>query len=391
MPVIYSYPYTQYSGIWTASQQADAKAAGTWPVPPEPHLFGWGFNGSGRLGLGNTTNYSSPKQVGNLTDWSIVSTNGGGLFGAAIKTNGTLWAWGNNGYGQLGQGNTTNRSSPTQIGALTSWLKLSAGYSWVAAIKADGTLWMWGRNDLGQLGLGNTTNYSSPKQVGALTNWSSVSCGYYVTGAIKTDGTLWTWGYNGTGALGYGNTTYYSSPKQVGALTTWASVTAGYMCMYAITTTGQLYAWGTNSNGELALGNTTAYSSPKQVGALTNWSSVSASSNVNGFALSIKTDGTAWAWGYNDYGTLAIPPSAPKSSPIQIGSLTTWYKVSASTGSSYGIATDGTAWAWGYNASYGELGLGNTNNYSSPKQIGSLTTWLQITGGYSFALAIAKT
>jgi alpha-tubulin suppressor-like RCC1 family protein len=252
-------------------------------------------------------------------------------------------------------------------------------------------LWTWGTNTLGQLGLNNTTNYSSPKQLGSLTNWSSVSCGYYVTGAIKTDGTLWTWGYNGYGTLGYGNTTYYSSPKQVGALTTWSFVAAGNLSMFAIKTDGTLWAWGSNSSGQLALGNTTSYSSPKQVGALTNWSFISPACYTNEFVLALKTNGTAWAWGYNDYGTLAIPPSAPKSSPIQIGSLTTWYKVSAGGLAAYGIATDGTAWAWGYNTSYGALGLGDTTNRSSPTQIGSLTTWLQITGGYNFALAIAKT
>ena len=88
-------------------------------------------------------------------------------------------------------------------------------------------LWSWGYNNIGQLGLGNTTNYSSPMQVGALTNWSSVSCGYAHTVSIKTDGTLWSWGYNGLGQLGLGNVTNYSSPKQVGALTSWTKLFKG--------------------------------------------------------------------------------------------------------------------------------------------------------------------
>ena len=96
-----------------------------------------------------------------------------------------------------------------------------------SSIKTDGTLWSWGYNNFGQLGLGNVTYYSSPKQVGALTNWSSVSCGYYHTVSIKTDGTLWSWGYNGIGQLGLGNVTNYSSPKQVGALTSWTKLFKG--------------------------------------------------------------------------------------------------------------------------------------------------------------------
>jgi alpha-tubulin suppressor-like RCC1 family protein len=392
MPVTYRYPYIQYGGVWTTSQATDAVASGTWAVPPAPHLLSWGFGNNGRLGLGNTTNYSSPKQVGNLTDWSIVSTAGGGLFSTAIKTDGTLWTWGTNSNGQLGLGNKTNYSSPKQVGALTNWLKVSAGYSWVAAIKTDGTLWTWGLNSLGQLGLNNLTYYSSPKQVGALTNWSSVSCGYYISGAVKTNGTLWTWGYNGYGTLGYGNSTYYSSPKQVGALTNWLSVTAGYLSIFAIKTDGTLWAWGLNSSGELGLGNTTIYNSPKQVGALTNWAIINSNANNGAFNLSIKTDGTLWSWGSNDHGNLGIGVvSAPKSSPIQVGTLTNWYKISAGARASYGIATDGTAWSWGKNSDYGQLGLGNQTSYSSPKQIGSLTTWIQITGGYNFALAIART
>jgi len=141
-----------------------------------------------------------------------------------------LYEWGQNNFGQLGLNNRTNYSSPKQVGSLTTWLNLSAGYYHALASKTDGTLWTWGRNSLGQLGLGNTTNYSSPKQVGSLTNWSSVFGSNYFTFGIKTDGTLWTWGQNSQGQLGLGNTTNYSSPKQVGALTNWstAAVGAGY-------------------------------------------------------------------------------------------------------------------------------------------------------------------
>ena len=149
-----------------------------------------------------------------------------------------LLSWGDNGYGQLGLGNTTSYSSPKQVGALTTWLTPSGEWGSFAAIKTDSTLWSWGRNNVGQLGLGNTTNYSSPKQVGALTNWSKVFGTVSGGGrrmAIKTDKTLWAWGSNGSGQLGLGNTTSYSSPKQVGALTGWLNVASGYSFTLAIT------------------------------------------------------------------------------------------------------------------------------------------------------------
>jgi len=141
----------QYSGIWTMQQVNAAIAAGTWPVPPGPSLLAWGRNSQGQLGLGNTTYYSSPKQVGTLKTWSIVAA--GNLSSAAIKTDGTLWAWGSNTNGQLGLGNTTNYSSPKQVGALTDWSYVSSSASnGTFAIRSNNTLWAWGNNLYGQLG-----------------------------------------------------------------------------------------------------------------------------------------------------------------------------------------------------------------------------------------------
>ena len=143
----------------------------------------------------------------------------------AIKTDGTLWTWGRNSSGELGLGNGTYYSSPMQVGALTNWVSVVGSQYWSMAIKSDGTLWGWGQNGNGQLGLGNNTSYSSPKQVGVLTNWANVSLGQIHTLALKTDGTLWSWGYNYQGSLGLGFTGgAISSPVQVGGLTNWSSV-----------------------------------------------------------------------------------------------------------------------------------------------------------------------
>ena len=162
-------------------------------------LWSWGSNYYGKLGLGDTASRSSPVQVGTTSTWSSVEYNRGGTHTLATKTDGTLWAWGENFSGQLGLANTTNRSSPVQVGALTTWSKVCCGLYNTAAIKTDGTLWTWGNNRGGQLGIGNIVYKSSPVQVGALTTWSKVSCGKAVTAAIKTDGTLWTWGDNNYG------------------------------------------------------------------------------------------------------------------------------------------------------------------------------------------------
>ena len=150
---------------------------------------------------------------------------------------GNLYAWGWNSYGQLGintASTTVYYSSPVQVGSLTNWKQVSGGYYHTTAIKTDGTLWTWGYNAYGQLGNGTTTNYSSPIQVGPLTNWKQVAGGQHHTAAIKTDGTLWTWGYNISGQLGNGNVGYYSSPIQVGSLTNWKQVAGVYNHTIAI-------------------------------------------------------------------------------------------------------------------------------------------------------------
>ena len=224
--------------------------------PTTGPLFQWGSNSLGQLGDSTFTSGSSPVQVG-TSSWSALAT--GDNFTAAIKTDGTLWTWGSNDYGQLGLNisYTQYRSSPVQVGALTTWALVSASSSHTAAVKTDGTLWTWGRGTNGRLGTGNILNRSSPVQVGALTNWSKVSAGNYFTASVKTDGTLWTWGYNGIGQLGDGTTLDRSSPGTVASGgTTWCSVSAGSRHVAAIKTDGTLWTWGANAFGTLGDGTT---------------------------------------------------------------------------------------------------------------------------------------
>jgi hypothetical protein len=299
----------------------------------------------------------------------------------STKADGTLWAWGNNGSGRLGLGNTSNYSSPKQVGGLNGWLKVSAGYSFGMAIKANGTLWGWGANAYGQLGLGNTTNYSSPKQIGGLVDWLTIATGYSHCAAVKTDGTLWTWGRNQAGALGLNNTTSYSSPKQVGAGTGWLKVAAGGYTGYtlALKTDGTLWSWGGNNYGQQGRGNTSASQSPAQVGASVDWSTI-VSAVQGDFVVATKTDGTIWSWGRNQVGQLGVGNVTYYSSPKQIGALTTWLQAACGYRHASAVKTDKTIWSWGRN-NYGQLGLNNTTNYSSPKQIGALVTWTQVTCG----------
>lgn len=344
-----------------------------------PNLFVWGEGTGGALGTGNTSSLSSPTLISSATSWS--SVNAGDAFSLATKLNGTLWAWGDNFYGNIGDNTNASRSSPVQVGALTNWSKVFSGRYSSYSIKTDGTLWSWGYNAWGELGLNNSgSNRSSPVQVGALTDWLRVSGGQSFALALKTNNTLWSWGFNNDGALGQNNNigNDKSSPTQVGALTDWISVGTGRKHGLAVRSSGSIWSWGANGAGQLGQNDRVYRSSPTQIGVLTNWLSVACG---NYHSLAIKTDGTLWAWGRNSDGMLGVNDIVYRSSPVQVGSLTNWLVVSGSQSNSYAIKTDGTLWSWGANSA-GRLGqnTGTTAARSSPVQVGSLTTWVNVAG-----------
>jgi len=347
-------------------------------------LYSWGRNVDGQLGQNSTAYLSSPVQVGVLTNWSKVSASSFCSF--AIKSDGTLWSWGRNGNGQLGQNSTVNVSSPVQVGALTNWASVSAGNNFCTAIKTDGTLWSWGNNSNGRLGQTSSpiVYKSSPVQVGALTDWSKITASVNFCFAIKTDGTLWSWGDNVDGQLAQGTTNSQSSPVQVGALTTWSQVSAVSRNGVALKTDGTLWTWGRGGNGVLGLNNQGFYSSPTQVGALTTWSKIT---TIYYACAAVKTDGTLWTWGMNNNGRLGLNDTTNRSSPVQVGALTTWSLSGRGYYAFIAPKTDGTLWAMGGDNAFGTLGLGNTVNISSPIQIGSLTSWSQVEIGSRGTLA----
>jgi len=239
-------------------------------------LWGWGSNNGDNTG----TARSSPVQtVSAGNNWKQVSC--GTRITGAIKTDGTLWVWGRNNYGYLGTNDTSAYSSPVQtIAAGNNWKQVSAGGYCMGAVKTDGTLWCWGKNTGGGLGDNTRTHRSSPIQtVSGGSNWKQVSAGGYSMAAVKTDGTLWTWGSNTNGILGTNNLVSYSSPVQtVSGGTNWKQVSMADNFISAIKTDGTLWMWGSNSLGALGINNPNidAVSSPVQtVAGGTNWKQTS--------------------------------------------------------------------------------------------------------------------
>ena len=283
-----------------------------------------------------------------------------------------LWTWGNQeSYGILGHNEqSVAHSSPTQIPG-TNWSSFGGGWDNTqnaAAVKSDGTLWVWGRNLEGSLGLNQTTNQyarSSPTQLPG-TTWSDVSYRFFNMMGLKTDGTLWGWGRNQVGDYASNNEQKYSSPAQItGSGTTYSTLFSHYGGYGSIKTDGTLWMWGGNDNGTLGQNNETKYSSPVQVGTETTWSFIDSTANMSG----IKTDGTLWLWGNNEVGQLGDNSIAQRSSPVQIPG-TTWSDIVSGDQVSLASKTDGTLWVWGRNVK-GELGLNQptSTEYSSPVQI----------------------
>jgi alpha-tubulin suppressor-like RCC1 family protein len=261
--------------------------------------------------------------------WRSISSGHSCLL--AIRSDGSLWATGFNGSGQLGDGTQLNRAGMTRIGNDTDWVLVttssvasaSPGHSF--AIKANGTLWAWGGNASGQLGDGTTTSRYAPVQIGTDTNWRSV---YATAGshtlAIKTDGTLWAWGLNTNGQIGNNTTTMVLAPVQIGGATDWVSAAGGSAHSHAIKTNGTLWGWGLNSSGQLGNGGTTQSNVPVQIGAATNWTNVSSTNSTT--VCATRADGTLWVWGpgsLGQFGTGAYG-TTNRTSPVQLGTSTAW-------------------------------------------------------------------
>ena len=369
------------NNTWKLNQWYDQDVAGNVSYSTTlKELYTWGAAGQGRLGINLPQNQSrsSPTQIPGTT-WRSVSCDAGAYnvgFSLATRTDGTLWAWGGNWQGNLGQNSIGNPSdmglsSPTQIPGTTWSGHVTVSQHASSAVKTDGTLWMWGYNTSGQLGQNNRTSYSSPVQVPGTTwttteyvndgNWAGFLLG-------KTDGTMWGIGSNGWGDLGQNNTTSYSSPVQIPG--TWSDARAASSSMTCATKTdGTLWTWGNGSDGRLGLNaEGIHYSSPVQIGSDTDWGITAGKVSSTSYSgIAIKTDGTMWAWGKNNKGQLGLNNVVYRSSPTQIPG-TTWATVTGDDDTLIAVKTDGTAWGWGDN-SYGEVGVNDKTDYSSPTQI----------------------
>jgi alpha-tubulin suppressor-like RCC1 family protein len=355
--------------IFANTLNAQTIAAGGWHslvVCSDGTVKTFGENDTGQLGDGGNIDQSSPISPG-LSDCIAVSGGGDQLeaHSMALKSDGTVWSWGSNLYGGLGDGGTTSTSTPAQITSLSGITAISAGGWHSTALRNDGTVWTWGWNADGQLGDGSTTDRTVPFQVGGLSGVTSIKAGTYHVLALRNDGTVWAWGDNEYGQIGIGTTvTDQTTPIQVSGLSGVIKIATGRFFSLALKSDGTVWTWGQNLYGQLGNGTTTDSPVPVQVSGLSNVIDVT----CGAFECHIiKADETAWAWGRNTYGNLGDGTVANSSTPVQSVGLTNVVRVAAGTNFALFAKSDGTFWGCGRNAS-GQLGDGTVTQRNTPSQ-----------------------
>jgi alpha-tubulin suppressor-like RCC1 family protein len=367
------------------------------PLTASGPIYAWGDNSYGQLGNGSNAASDVPVPVDNLTNAVSIAT--GGQHSVAALSDGTVWAWGWNQYYQVGDGTTTDRNIPTQVGGLTGVVAVAATYSTSLALKSDGTVWQWGF-DLTDVCSGAYN--LAPSRIDGLTNIVAIAAGDFFVLALRSDGTVWGLGDNSYGELGTstavcGPRTYSSVPVEVQNLTGVTAIAAGNEHSLAITSDGSLWTWGYNWAGELGVTTTQTCTgplrdtgpcsnTPVQVPGLTGVRSIAGGDY---FSLAVTSDGTAWSWGYNAYGQLGDGTTTNRPAPVKVSGLSGVLMVAASNDARSGLAlrANGTVWAWGYNVD-GELGDGTTAASTVPVQVLGLAGASAIAVGSLHALAI---
>jgi len=371
-PVLEEINHNPYPA--TANPTAFSAGAGhVLAIAANGTLWTWGENHAGQLGDGTTSPRTKPVQIGTDSDWQAVTA--GMNFSMALKSNGSLWGWGQNYYGQIGNGSTADQTTPVQIGTDTDWETMATGQNHSLAIKTDGSLWAWGLNNGGQLGDGTTENRTMPVQIGTDADWTRISAGSTHSLALKKDGSVWIWGNNYYGQLGTGTATELLIPSQ-GNEVEWSalnvdkiSISAGSVFTAALGSDGLLHLWGDNSNGQIGVGESQSfYAKALSITPFDVWLAVSGGSF---HTAAIKQDNSLWAWG----SITSFQPTdityVPNNLPVPIGSDTDW--ISVSSGGNFCVAqkADRSLWAWGANG-YGQLGNGTNTSNNTPARILSL-------------------
>jgi alpha-tubulin suppressor-like RCC1 family protein len=364
-------------------------------TPSVSHVVAsWGDNSWGELGDGTTAPLRT--LYGDISAGSdVIQVAAGRTHNLAVRSDGTVTAWGLNGHGALGDGTTTDRSTPVQVRGLTGVItQVAAGEQFSLALRSDGTVWAWGRNDHGQLGRGTTSSGELvPARVAVLNRVTKISAGRDFALALRSDGIVFAWGANRFGQIGNGTTSFspVSVPVKIAGLSQVTGISAGWNSSLATENSGiaavtSVWAWGNNDDGQLGDGTTAGHSTPERVtGVPVSIAGISAGGQ---FAAVLGTDGSVWGWGTNGLGQLNFAPTVPVTRPVSViaaGSRIT--QISAGGGHMLALRSDGTVLGWGLNVR-GQLGNGIQTQVSGPVQVTNLGGATQVAAGTLASYAV---
>jgi alpha-tubulin suppressor-like RCC1 family protein len=338
-------------------------------VKPDGTVWTFGVNSTGQLGDGTATQRLLPVQVSGITNGTAVAA--GSAFTLVLKADGTVWSFGDNTNGQLGDGTTTQRMLPVQVASLTNVTAIAAGAFHALALKADGSVWAWGYNQFGQVGDGTTTTpRTTPVQVAGLGPVLAIAAGYAHSAALLGDGTVATWGSNSNGQLGNSTQVNRSVPGLADGMTAIHAISAGSNSTFAVRDDATMWSWGFNTSGELGDGTVSTRTLPVPIPGLSAGQALAAACPLGqgGHVLMIKTDGTVSGWGGNSNGQVGDGTTIDQHSPVPVSGLSSVVAVATGQSHSLAITSDGSVWAWGRNGN-GQVGDGTSVDRSLPVKV----------------------
>jgi alpha-tubulin suppressor-like RCC1 family protein len=352
----------QFSGC----QDAVLIDSGFWTVLTLLHdgtVKGWGRNTNGQLGNGTSSDRTTPSAVSGLTDVTRVSSTRD--HGCAVKSDGTLRCWGSNSSGQLGDGTTNYSLVPVSVSGIGNAVSVSAGWWHSCAILDDGTGRCWGQNDYGRLGDDSTVSSLVPVIVEGLTNAVSVITATNHSCALLGNGSVRCWGRNHVGQLGNGSNNDSLLPVNVSGLSNATALSGVEAHTCALTSTMEVWCWGANSAGQLGDGTTTNRSAPVKVSTLSSVEDVAAGYS---HTCAVLSGGAVRCWGTNANGQLGNGSTTISHTPVAVSGLTSVSRIAAGISHSCAVKTDGMVWCWGGDT-YGELGNGSGGASLVPVQV----------------------
>ncbi|HEX2951918.1 MAG TPA: hypothetical protein VHV83_20480 [Armatimonadota bacterium] len=308
-----------------------------------------------------------------------------GDYSLAVARDGSVWAWGDNGSGQVGAGQRVYPKKPVRLSLRSDVLMVAAGQEFSLAVCKDGTVWAWGDNSCGQLGDGTTINRYQPTEIHALRNIVSVAAGDHFALALTRDGEVWTWGRNNVGQLGHGTIGgEENTPRKVDGLRNIHQITAGKRSAYAIDAIGNLWEWGQNDYGQLGIQtHDDAIATPFRLSAVRHLRKISAANHV----VALTDDGAVWVWGLNEYGQLGLGDERTQHEPVQLSTIKDVVDVAAGDSYTVFLKGNGRVYACGWNA-HGQLDDDSRIDHRLPELCGRLQNISAITAGKSHGIAL---